>query len=164
MVSGQWLSSGMYPGFILLPEFMMAKIYECTKKANGPHFFYEDCDKKCWNHIWGNGMIAPLPAISHWGRVTHICVGKLTIIASDNGLLPGRRQAIIWMNAWILLLGPLGTNFSEILIGIQTFLSKKMHLKMSSAKWRPFLSRPQCVKHTQFIDSIKYLKDIVSHS
>ena len=75
--------------------------------------------------------------LTHWGRVTHICVGKLTIIASDNGLSPGRRQAIIWTNAGILLIGPLGTNFSEILIGIQIFSFKKMHLKMSSAKWRP---------------------------
>ena len=33
--------------------------------------------------------------LSHWGQVTHICVGNLTIIVSDNGLLPGRRQAII---------------------------------------------------------------------
>ena len=48
----------------------------------------------------------------HLGRVTHICVGKLTIIASDNGLSPGRHQAIIWTTAGILLIGPLGTNFS----------------------------------------------------
>ena len=34
--------------------------------------------------------------LTHWGRVTHICVGKLSIIGSDNGLSPGRRQAIIW--------------------------------------------------------------------
>ena len=65
-------------------------------------------------------------------------VGKWTIIASDNGLSPGRRQAIIWTNTGILLIGPLGTNFNEILIEIQTFSFKKMHLKMSSAKWRPF--------------------------
>ena len=38
----------------------------------------------------------------------------------------------------ILLIGPLGTNFSEILIEIQIFLFRKMHLKMSSAKCRPF--------------------------
>ena len=76
--------------------------------------------------------------LTHWGRVTHICVSKLSIIGSDNGLSPGRRQAIIWTIARILLVGPLGTNFSEILIGIQTFSFKKMHLKMSSAKWRPF--------------------------
>ena len=74
----------------------------------------------------------------HWGRVTHICVGNLTIIGSDNGLSPGRRQAIIWTNAGILSFGPLGTNFSEILTEIKTFSFKKMYLKVSSAKWRPF--------------------------
>ena len=35
--------------------------------------------------------------------------GNLTIIGSDNGLSPGRRQAITWTNAGILLIGPLGT-------------------------------------------------------
>ena len=77
-------------------------------------------------------------ALTHWGRVTHICVSKLTIIGSDNGLSPDRRQAIIWTNAGILLIGPLGTNFSEILIEILTFSFKKMRLKVSSAKRRPF--------------------------
>ena len=79
-----------------------------------------------------------LNALTHWGRVTHICASELTIIGSDNGLSPGRRQAIIWNNAWLLLIEPSGTNFSEISIGIQTFSFKKMHLNMSSAKWRPF--------------------------
>ena len=60
------------------------------------------------------------------------------IIGSDNGLSPGRRQAIIWNNAGLLLIEPLGTNISEISIGIQTFSFKKMHLNMSSVKWRPF--------------------------
>ena len=72
--------------------------------------------------------------LTHWGRVTHICVGKLTIIGSDNGLSPERRQAIIWTNAGILLIGPVGTNFNEILIEIQTFSLNKIRLKMSSAK------------------------------
>ena len=75
--------------------------------------------------------------LTHWGRVTHICVSKLTIIGSYNGLSPSRRQAIIWTNAGILSIGPLGMNFSEILIEIDAFSFKKMHLKMSSAKWRP---------------------------
>ena len=70
--------------------------------------------------------------------MTHICVGKLTIIGSDNGLSPGRRQAIIWTKARTLLIEPLGTNFSEILIAIEIFSFKKMHLKISSANWRPF--------------------------
>ena len=80
----------------------------------------------------------PYGGLTHWGRVTHICVGKLTIIVSDNGLSPGRRQAIIWTNAGILLIGTLAINFSEILIEIQTFSLKKIHLKMSSAKYCSF--------------------------
>ena len=83
-------------------------------------------------------------SLTHWGRVTHICVGKVTTIGSDNGLSPGRRQAIIWTIVGILLIGPLGRNFSEILIGIQAFSFKKMHLKMASAKWRPFVSASMC--------------------
>ena len=76
--------------------------------------------------------------LTHWGRVTHICVGKLTIIGSDNGLSPARRQAIICTNARILLIGPLGTNFSAILIEICIFSFMKIYLKMSSGRWRPF--------------------------
>ena len=83
--------------------------------------------------------------LTHWGRVTHICVSKLNIIGSDNGLSPGLRQAIIWTNAGILSIGPLGTNFSEIIIKIHTFSFKKLHLKVSSGKWRPFcLSASMC--------------------
>ena len=64
----------------------------------------------------------------------HICVNKLNIISSDNGLSPERRQAIIWSNAGVLLIGPVGTNFSEISIEIYIFSFKKM----SSGNWQPF--------------------------
>ena len=49
----------------------------------------------------------------------------LTIIGSDDGLSSGRRQAITWNDAGILLVRTLGTNFSEILCEIHTFLFKK---------------------------------------
>ena len=49
------------------------------------------------------------------------CVSYLAITGSDNSLL--------------LLIGPLGTNFSEILIQIHIHSCKKMYLKMLSAKW-----------------------------
>ena len=55
-----------------------------------------------------------------------------------------RHQAIIWTNIGLLLIGPLGRNFSYILIESHTESSKKMHLKMS-AKWRSLW--PQCVKN-----------------
>ena len=70
----------------------------------------------------------------HWGRMTHICVSKIIIIGSDNGLSPSRRQAIIWTNTGKLLILTLGTNFSEIVSKIRVFSFRKMHLKMSSTK------------------------------
>ena len=75
--------------------------------------------------------------LTHWGRVMHICISKLTIIVSDGGLSPGRRQTIIWTNAVLLPTGPLGTNFSEILNEIYILSFKKMQSKMSG-NWRPF--------------------------
>ena len=118
------------------------KIKICAESAS--------VSKSCWHQcvlgyvfIKSNGPHAQKNKIkseilTHWGRVTHICVSKLTIIGSDNGLSPDRRQAIIWTNAGISSIGPLGTNFSEILIEILTFLFEKMRLKVSSAKRRPF--------------------------
>ena len=89
-------------------------------------------------HVKRSGVLTPEVYLTNWGRVTHICVSKLTIIDSDNGLSSDRRQAIIWTNAGILLIRTSGTNFSEISSEIHTFSFKKMHSKMSFAKWRPF--------------------------
>ena len=55
----------------------------------------------------------------------HIWVRKLAIIGSDNGLSPGRPQAIIWTNAGLLLIGSVGTNFGKILIEIHIFHWRK---------------------------------------
>ena len=77
-------------------------------------------------------------ALTHWGGMTCICIGKLTIIGSDNGLAPTRRQAINWTNAGILFIGILETTLCELSSEIHTFSIKKMHLKMSFAKWRQF--------------------------
>ena len=69
-------------------------------------------------------------SLFRFSRVMQICVSKLATIRSDNGLSPVQHQAIIWTDAVILLIGPLGT--------IHTFLLKKMHLKMLSAKQQSF--------------------------
>ena len=104
------------------------KCISCTSStagclwAHGEHFSH-------WSTVW---------CLTHWGRVTHICVSKITIIGSDNGLSLDRRQAIIWTNAGILLIGPLGTKFREILIEMLTFSFKKMRLKVLSARRWPF--------------------------
>ena len=72
--------------------------------------------------------------LAHRSRMTHICVNKIIIIGSGNGLSSGQRQAIIWISAGILLIWHLGIN----LIEINTFSFMKMHMKMSSEKWRIF--------------------------
>ena len=74
---------------------------------------------KCWPFCLGLNML------THWSRMMHIYISKLTIIGSDNGLAPTRRQAIIWTNVGILLMRTLGTNFSEILGKFTDFHSQK---------------------------------------
>ena len=106
----------------------------------------------------GNHQFAPWVQIhptnnailTHWGRVTHICVGNLTIIGSDNGLSPERPQAIIWTKAGILLIGPLGKlqwNFnrnSNIFIEENTFENVVCEMLFISS-W------PQCVKENRHL-------------
>ena len=70
----------------------------------------------------------------------YICVSKLTITGSDNGLWPGWHQAIIWTNDGIMLIWTLGINFNEILSEIYTFSFKKMLLKMFFWKMATILS------------------------
>ena len=93
--------------------------------------------------------------IKLWDVITHPCpifngiyaLLNWVIIGSDNGLSPVRRQAIIWTNAEILLIGPPETIFNEILIKIHAFLFTKIHLKMSSGKWRPFCLCLNVLRH-----------------
>ena len=78
--------------------------------------------------------------------MAHVCASKLTIVDSDNGLLPGRHQAIIWASARILLIGSPGTNSNEILIEIHRYSFKKMHLKMSSGECWPSCLGPNVLR------------------
>ena len=64
--------------------------------------------------------------------------GNQVSIASDNGLSPIQHKAIMQTNAGLLLIEPLGMNFSEILIKIQNFSFTKMHPKTLPAKCQPF--------------------------
>ena len=96
------------------------------------------------NYVSTMGPLWKDQLLSHWGRVTHICVIKLSIIGSDNGLSPGRRQAIIWTSAETLLISALRTNFSEIFSDIQMSWFKKIHLKMSSENGGHFVSASMC--------------------
>ena len=78
--------------------------------------------------------LRPSDAYSRW-----------TIIGSDNGLSPGRRQAIIWSNAELLLNGPLGTNFSEFFNQNFNIFIQKNAFESVVREMASILSQPQCV-------------------
>ena len=65
------------------------------------------------------------------------------------GLLPVQHQGITWTNPGLLSTGILGTNFSEIWIGILPLTFKKIYLKMS-AKMVAILSRWRWVNNQNF--------------
>ena len=65
-------------------------------------YFCVNCRHTCMND---KNILNEWFPLTHYGRVTHICVCKPTITGSDNGLSPWRRQAIIWTNAGILTAG-----------------------------------------------------------
>ena len=67
---------------------------------------------------WTIIMLHFMQCLTHWGQVMHMCISKLDIIDSDNGLSLCRHQPTMWTNAGILLIWPIGTNFSEISIEI----------------------------------------------
>ena len=57
--------------------------------------------------------------------MTNICVSKLTIIGSDNGLSPGRHQPIIWTNTGLLISGTVQTYFRKIFLFLRKWFSKR---------------------------------------
>ena len=133
-------------------------VITCYKSmpANVGHKFTKQ-NNTCW---WSHSVFQ----LTHWGRVTHICVSNLTSIGSDNGFSPGRRQAIIRTNAGILLIRPLGTNFSEFLVEILILSFKKMRLKVSSAKRRSFCLCPNVLKYGPLTNILKIMDKLVTLS
>ena len=109
--------------------------------------------KYCFLHVQflvENGNLrsgAPMVTVSltHWGWVTHTCISKLTIIGSDNGLSPGRRQAIFWNQWWNSVDSSLRHKLQwnpkrNSFIFIQVNAYENVVCEMAS-----IFSRPQCV-------------------
>ena len=91
-----------------------------------------------WLRLLKSFLVEDKDPLTHLPLVPHICIKELDQYWFGNGLSPEWRQAIIWTNAAFMSIRPSGTNFSEILIKIQNFLFMEMHLKMTSAKLRPW--------------------------
>ena len=92
---------------------------------------------------------------------------KHSIIGSDNGLSPVRHQAIIWTNAGLLSIGPLGTYFSEILSIIHRFSLKECISNCHLQNGSHFVSTSVCLYHKEYMQLsnllmyYNYLKSIV---
>ena len=84
-----------------------------------------------------------LDRLTHWDQEMHICISNLTIIGSDNGLLPGRRQAIIGTNAG---------NIADMSLRNkhQWNVNRNSCISPKKCVWKcrlvAILSRPQCVE------------------
>ena len=149
----------MYHSILLCLKFIKARLWE---SENRYHWLWIWCAVVLPGK-YIRGSIKYLDACLHWCRVVHYSilllmswyqsgilklieaewriyasVNFITIINSDNGLSPCGCHAMIWTNAVILLIGPLGTNFNGILFEIHIISFMKIHLKMSSGKCRPF--------------------------
>ena len=96
----------------------------------------------CYNQNIRKDIYIHSPILTNWGWVTHIPISELTIIGSDNGLSPGRRQTITWTNINWNLRKKLHWHFKQN----SYIFVQKLHLKMSCAMVA-ILSQPQCVKY-----------------
>ena len=104
--------------------------------------------------------------------MTHKCVSKLIIIVSDNGLSHGDKPlSELTMNGllnqcWNIVNPNLRSNFSEIVSEIHIFSFRKMHLKMSAAKW-PFCPGLNvstiCHVFTAYIQMLGLIVRYISH-
>ena len=83
-------------------------------------------------------------------RPSDAYIRQQPIIDSNYDLSPGRRPTIILTNAEKFIKSPLGANFSEFSIQLHIFSFKKIHLKMSSAKWQPFCLGLNVIKHARW--------------
>ena len=84
--------------------------------------------------------------LTHWSRVMHICISKLTIIDSDNGLLPGRCQAIIWNQWWNVVNFNLRNKFQWNLKWNSHIFIHKNAFENALCEMAIILPRTQCVK------------------
>ena len=62
---------------------------------------------------WWIGALVVATVLINPLRLSDAYMRQQTYIGSDNGLLPGQHQTIIWTNAGMLLIWPLGTNFKR---------------------------------------------------
>ena len=130
------------------PDGSLKWDYLWVKALDPIQVHHEHMGKSCMLLLQNNHTHYPLlfhtHRFTHWARVMHICISKLTVIGSDNGLAPAPCRAIIWANAGILLIWNLGTNFSEISSKIHILSFIKCIWKCRLRNYSNFVSASMC--------------------
>ena len=117
--------------------------------------------------------MSPTYTFIQWGRTTYICISKLTIIGSDNGLSPGRHQAIIWTIARILLMNASSAKWQPSCLGLNE-LSENYSLDngwLQDSQWAMIRINNDlnstvsyCVTRTQWVNNCKIIHSSKSTS
>ena len=120
-----------------MPSYYCKKSHRREKMAARWHFHYDGIMKQ---GLWQ--QTSPIVnGLTHWGQMTHICITKLEHHELI-GAKPSSEPVLEYCRLY-----PQEQRLIEISIKIQqTFLLMKIHFKMSSAKWCPFLSASMCLK------------------
>ena len=104
-------------------------------------------------HIHPLGCFCSRTILTHWGRVTHICVSRLPITGSDNGLSPGRRQAVIWTN-WNIVNWTLRNKLQWKFNRNSNIFIHENAFESFVCEMAAILSRPQCVNDKKRIGQV----------
>ena len=109
-------------------------IYSCQK------MLLKISSGKCWPFCLGHNVL------THWGRVTHICVGKLTIIGSDYGLSPETALSHYLNQCWNIVNWILGNKLHRNFNRNSNISIHENALEDVVCELASILSQPQCVK------------------
>ena len=109
---------------------------ELTKKYDGNFYVL---------HITGSFQFA---CLTHWGRVTHICFGNLTIIGSDNGLIVAWSEPSHYLNqCWNIVNWNLRNKFQWNFNRNSNIFIQENALENVVCEMASILSRPRCVNN-----------------
>ena len=133
-----WCHSATGSWCVLFSLQFIAKYDEPVSSDNGL-----DCWVSIYNGSYSNYRASLI--LTHWGPVTHICVSKVIIIGSDNGLLPGRRQSHYLNQCWNIVNWTLRNKLQWNINGNQYIFIQENAFENVVCELTAILSRPQCV-------------------
>ena len=149
-------------------------IRQCRIIAGSGNHYFDVMISALASQITGVSIVCSTVCFRHMSkkisklRVTCLCEGNSPVTSEfpaqmvsnaenvsirwrHHGFVVFRYQVITWNNTDMLAIASLGTKRNENCINVQKFSFIKMHLKVSSSKWRPFCTGPNVLNECGFI-------------